>query len=200
MADSKPTILCLHGCRQNGEIMRKKIEKLLGSRSANFICPTGNFLIEEAKDESGTADSLAKYGWWHLPSRQSLIDGYDYNFSETDIELIIKDLPKIDYIIGFSQGTVLATILLGHKSLTSVKGVILMAGTDIVDSKLLFEDKITVPSLSISGIKDELASKEQTEKLASYYTNREFYEHRWGHVIVSDSTSKNQILKFYGEE
>ena len=55
-------ILCLHGYRQNGDLMRKRIQKLLGKSNYELICPTG---IISANVEDDTMKC-----WWPLESKE----------------------------------------------------------------------------------------------------------------------------------
>jgi predicted esterase len=56
---------------------------------------------------------------------------------------------------GFSQGAVLATLLIGQNKLKA-KGVILMSGSDIMDDDLVTFGLIETPCLHFVGEKDDL--------------------------------------------
>ena len=181
----KMKILLLHGYFQNGKIILKAIQKLLGNKCKEYeiVSPNGPYKIGEDK-----------YGWWNLPSKELFCKPHLYENVEDAIELV-KSIGHVDIVIGFSQGAVLATILLGQKIITGCKLVILMSGSDIMDERYISDEKIDTKSIHILGIKDTLCFKEYSLKLSERYINKDISEHKWGHVIPTNSTMRDFILE-----
>lgn len=180
-------ILCLHGYRQNGELMRKRIKQLLGnSIKYELICPTGTFDIDESMK-----------GWWSLESKEAFLQKHKYIDYDNAVQNLMKQIDgiDIDYIIGFTQGAVFSTLLLGHNKL-HVKGIILMSGSDIMDEELITFNMIKTPSLHFVGEKDELCPLIYSQKLVERYVTGKIVFHKHGHVIPTSKQSRDIILEF----
>lgn len=177
-------ILCLHGYRQNGDLMRKRIKQLLGnSIKYELICPTGTY--------DANPDDPSMKGWWPVESKEAFLHKHTY----LNYDKVIIDLFEVDYIIGFSQGAVLATLLIGQNKLKA-KGVILMSGSDIMDNDLITFGLIETPCLHFVGQKDDLCPLVYSQELCQRYSNNKIVFHKHGHVIPSSKESRTTILEF----
>jgi len=185
-------LLLLHGYLQNGDIIVNTIQKLfsktvLKENKIELISPHGIYKIDENK-----------FGWWKLESKEMFCQPHNYENVETAISYIKNlNISNIDAIIGFSQGAVFASILVGMKIL-SPKLLILMSGSDIMDKKYQ-TDLINIPSIHIVGKNDTLCHEKFSLDLASRYNKSLIllhYQHRWGHVIPSTGELRSILLDY----
>jgi len=186
------TVLGLHGYRQNGELMSKKLTKIFGAQ-VNLICPTGPYYSDNTDN--------SKRGWWQLESKEMFTQEHTYlgyNEALSEINKLLTTVDTIDFLIGFSQGAVFTTLLLANDLLISknVKGVILISGSPIMDISLRDIKIINLPSLHIVGDNDTLCSSIFSKQLVLNYYQPEFYHHRYGHVIPTDRLSREHIKSF----
>ena len=109
-------LLLIHGYTQNGEIIHKKIKKILGNdvlQKFKVLNPNGVYTNDP------TFTSNLNFGWWNLesPEMYSQKQTYDKEFVEKSIKCILKSLEGVNsqdnlYVIAFSQGAVLTEIML----------------------------------------------------------------------------------------
>jgi predicted esterase len=106
---------------------------------------------------------------------------------------------EVDVVIGFSQGAVFATVLLGH-NLVRAKCVILMSGSDVMDTNQKPEPvSIHTPSLHFVGARDTLCTAEHSRLLMeTYFVEPLMHTHRWGHVVPRGAAIKKMVLDFIG--
>lgn len=195
--DSKLTILALHGYIQNRTLMTSAMKKLFsGKHCSNFtwIIPEGPFVVSNETDSSETD---RKRGWWELPSKDIFCKPHEYRAVEKAIQTVKNELNgrEPDIIIGFSQGAVLATILLPDYQ-TNCKLAILMSGSDVQDSRFKPVEPIKTQTIMMVGVKDTLCTIDHTQELAKHFKTHEFVEHKWGHVIPSSAAVRDELLKY----
>jgi hypothetical protein len=80
-------ILCLHGYRQNGDLMRKRVKKLLGN-SINYklICSTGTY-------DANPNDPSMK-GWWPVESKEAFLHKHTYIDYDKALENLLKQIDE----------------------------------------------------------------------------------------------------------
>jgi len=131
-------VLCLHGYLQNGEIMKSKMLKKWFNSKHNVQYLDGCY-------DCGVTDNTKK-GWWYL-DRDHLFDR-EYDFGTEFLEYIkAKVTVSPDFIVAFSQGCLVATILHNLNIFPSLRGLILISGSPVVDPKYLPVDKLKIPTL-----------------------------------------------------
>jgi len=187
-------LLLLHGYTQNGDVILNKVSKLVSKSfldNYTIISPNGSYQIEEEKR-----------GWWNLESPEMFNKPHKYENYEDAIKIVqesLKDVKEEDnlFIIGFSQGSVLCEIMLIHNLFNIIpKKVVLISPSGIMDSRLYKSSKIDIgiPLLVIIGKKEGIfgISNENYEK-DSYIEKYDIENHEAGHVIPSNSKTKNLI-------
>ncbi|KAF7632396.1 FSH1 domain-containing protein [Meloidogyne graminicola] len=189
-------ILCFHGYRQNAEIFKKKsgaLRKLLRSQAKfgklyflavlkilEFISapfPINSMIREfkegdeddeEKKEEEGRA-------WWFSNREQrsfssrevcTIADGFEESVEYT-LEYINNQGP-FDGFLGFSQGSSFIHLLLASNPSLNVRFVILFSGFKSLSSvhTQLTTVKISIKSLHIWGLNDEIVLPKNSELLA----------------------------------
>jgi len=188
-------LLLLHGYTQNGEIMKKKIKKLLTATFLeNFIVisPNGCYKITENS-----------YGWWYLESPEMFSKNHVYKNYDLAIKTVQEHLENLKeednlYIISFSQGSVLLEIMLLHNCFKVIpRKVILMSSSCIMDMNLHKEYKISTESLVILGKKEGIFGiTEENFKKNTFLDNYTIKIHEQGHVISSKKEIKKSVKEF----
>ena len=185
-------ILVLHGYYQSSEIISKSIHKLfplkeVKAHNLEFVIPNGTFeIVTEEPDK--------KYGWWPHPTNGKIFEKHEYFHVNAAIDSVLPLLSDIDVVIGFSQGTVFATILLGKRLLPKCKLAILLSGSDIMDDRYIPKHEIEVKSVHFMGQKDTLVDCAKSLKLAEHYHKAEIENHRWGHVVPTAAEFRNRLI------
>lgn len=98
-------------------------------------------------------------------------------------------------VIGFSQGSVFATILISLGVL-NVKYVVLMLGSQIQDVNYRPVKKIGIRCINIIGEKDELVNAGDSMELANYYESSETIMHKYGHCIPTNAEVRIKLEGF----
>lgn len=173
-------ILALHGYMQNSTIMRKKMEALFGKNKHDIVCLNGTYNV---CDDS--------YGWWLLPNKDIFNKPHTYCNIEDTLNIRLEDR-VFDLIVGFSQGSVAATILL-DRGIVETKHVVLMSGSDIMDVNYLPKNTLDVNALGIIGDSDTLCSIDDTNSLLKHYKISSIMHHKYGHVIPTHKDIKEAI-------
>ena len=201
-------ILVLHGYYQSSDIISKSIHKLFPAKeikahNLEFVIPNGTteIVTEETDPETGILQKVIKYGWWPHPKNgspigclQQIFEKHEYTNVNLAIEQVLPLLSDIDVVIGFSQGAVFATILLGKRLLPKCQLAILLSGSDIMDHRYLPKYQIEIKSVHFMGQKDTLVDCVESLKLAEHYHQAEIENHQWGHVIPTSAKFRNRLL------
>ncbi|CAL5368462.1 unnamed protein product [Camellia sinensis] len=218
--EKKPRILCLHGFRTSGEILKKQMgrwpEMVLGRLDLVFLdgpCPAAG-----QSDVEGFFDP-PYYEWFQF--RQDFQEYYNFEECLAYIEdYMIKHGP-FDGLLGFSQGAIISAALPGMQlhgvALTKVpkiKFLIIMSGAKLGGSKLIsggrfegskfglpkiaanaFSSTVKCPSLHIIGEADFL--KETGIELLESFEEPVVIDHPKGHTIARlDEKGLKTMLNF----
>lgn len=180
-------ILAFHGYMQNSSKIESALTKLLRAelKPGLLICPNGTYCVDE---------QLNQYGWFKLPSKDHIRMEHNYEDIENSVDFIKNLITKhgdFDIVIGFSQGAVFATILASLGILKNVKVFVMMSGSEIQDVVYRPSAVIDGKLISLVGIGDELINEEDINSLAKYYRKNITFKHKSGHVIPTDSQTKN---------
>jgi hypothetical protein len=175
-------ILGLHGYIQRGEIIHKKLEKLFG-KSHEFVCPDGPFEVPEGNGE--------KRGWWFLAGTSSLRTPQNFDYRPDSVPA-----GHYDIVVAFSQGTIMATLLLSEGVITASK-VVLMSPFEIMDKSWadrVAQSPIKLAPIVVIGEKDPLATADESLLIIKYYEGHKIYMHKYGHVIPTNKDLKTLIM------
>ena len=186
----KLKILCLHGWRQNGQVFRAKIKKMIKEFAdiAEFNCvtspveykPEGD-VLEATLNAYETVPLYTKQRAWWISSEGNKI--YQYN----DISLAFlkqvweKDGP-FDGIFGFAQGGTMAAIM-SCKEFNPQFLILISSYFPRADEfKFMdMENSLSTPSIHIYGRNDILVIPERSKKLHQIFKSGKLIEHEGGH-------------------
>ena len=199
MASRPDIIVLLHGYTQIGEKIKKRVADWIGKlnfKKYHVYAPDGKYEI------SPEDTSLGK-GWWHLSSPKMFTKSHSYQPKLTieselqDFKLLFAQIKKENeesniYVLGFSQGAVMAELLMAHGCLDIFPSdklhVMLVSPSGIMDISL--KKPIThLPSTSIPiviGEKEEIIGitpKVYTAATCLPAESYTFYSHPGGHYL-----------------
>lgn len=132
----KPRLLCLHGYSQNAQTLFAKTKKLRRAleAEAQLVFVDGPFKAakkNQATARFGDMPSATNRCFWEAIENEANGE-WNYHGCEQSLlylQRVLRDLGPIDGIIGFSQGAVLAHLLLARKVVPStVRCVICISG------------------------------------------------------------------------
>ncbi|XP_042504666.1 esterase OVCA2-like [Macadamia integrifolia] len=200
----KPRILCLHGFRTSGEIMKKQIHKWPKSvmEKMDLVFLDGPFPAEGKSDVEGIFDP-PYYEWFQFD--KDFVEYRNLNKCLAYIEeCIIKNGP-IDGLMGFSQGAILSAALPGLQGkgmallkVPKIKFLIIIGGAKFKSASLAekaYSSPIDCPSLHFLGETDFL--KPYGIKLMESFVNPVTIHHPKGHTVPRlDEKSLELMLSF----
>lgn len=198
-------VLCLHGFRTNGEVLRLQTQAL---RSA--LGPGAELTFVDAPmAATGPAYESVRllfarqapfFQWWDARRLEGGAWAYDgCELAMDSLVARVHALGPVDVLLGFSQGAAAATMLTAHfqqrYGRVPWRVNVLVCGflPRTAQTKHLFEDAaggarhLDVASVHVIGLEDELAP--QSEKLFRFYDaaakSARKFEHKEGHRFPS---------------
>ncbi|CAM8939038.1 unnamed protein product [Rhodiola kirilowii] len=201
----KPRILCLHGFRTSGEIMKKQVvgkwPQSVTSKLDLFFADAP-FPCQGKSDVEGIFDP-PYYEWFQFNTDFTEYLNFDECLDYIE-ELIIKHGP-FDGLMGFSQGAILSGALPGLQkkgvALTKVpklKCIMIIGGAKLrapAIAEQAYSNPIDCPSLHFIGEHDFL--KEYGLHLIESCVDPVVINHPKGHTVPRlDEKSEKQMLEF----
>ncbi|CAM8877327.1 unnamed protein product [Rhodiola kirilowii] len=186
----KIKILCLHGFRTSGAFLKKQISKWDPSIFADFnlYFPDGTYPAGGKSDIEGIFPP-PYFEWFQHEKEFSVYFNLDECISRL-CDYITTNGP-FHGLLGFSQGTSLAGLLLGYQAQGKIlkdhppfKLFVAVSGSKFRDPGICdvaYKDPINVKSVHFTGEKDWL--KLPSEDLASAFVNPHIIRHPQGHTV-----------------
>jgi len=185
---SKKNILYLHGFRMNKEVMKFQSRKIINSfpdHNHHFI--NGTYISKEnpppiiKNNFSGPFYEFCQFKYFP----ENKIKYYGIDKTVQSLKDIIKE-KNIDGIVGFSQGTYIASILTGE---IPIKFLILVCGMECKDKT--YKIDTDVPSFHIIGKKDEWY--EHGKQFHKLFKDAKLCEHSSGHNFPKEENIYNEL-------
>ncbi|HJZ23688.1 MAG TPA: DUF924 family protein, partial [Candidatus Babeliales bacterium] len=186
----KLKILCLHGWRQNGQIFRTKIKKMVKEfadiADFNFVTspveykPEGD-VLEATLSAFETVPVYTKQRAWWISSEGNKI--YQYNdISLAYLKQVWEKEGPFDGILGFAQGGTMAAIM-GCKEFNPQFLILISSYFPRADEFKFMdvENSLTTPSIHIFGRNDILVIPERSKKLHQMFKSGSLIAHEGGH-------------------
>ncbi|XP_020255851.1 esterase AGAP003155-like [Asparagus officinalis] len=187
----RPRVLCLHGFRTSGEIMKKQIlGKWPDQVTARFdlVFADAPFPAEGKSDVDGIFDP-PYYEWFQFDKEFLEYRNFDECLQYIE-DLMIKEGP-FDGLMGFSQGAILSAALPGLQekglALTKVpkmKYLIIIGGAKFQNpevAKKAYSSEIKCPSVHFIGDNDFL--RKHGEALVEEFVDPTIIRHPKGHTV-----------------
>jgi fermentation-respiration switch protein FrsA (DUF1100 family) len=178
-------ILCLHGYHGSGAILRSQMTSLAAAMPAGV-----EFMYVDAPSLSA-----GDFGWWH--------EGFSgWERSRDWVIEWLSAAPRIDGLLGFSQGAALTGLLAAlrdsHPGALDFEFAIMVGGftSTMPQHAELFLRKLTVPSVHVTGRADTIVPRRDSLLLADRFADPLVLEHSGGHVIPGDRAVTAPIAAF----
>jgi pimeloyl-ACP methyl ester carboxylesterase len=177
-------ILCLHGYHGSAAILRRQIAPLAA------VLPADVELVFVDAPSRAQGD----FGWWHPGFR-------GWERTREWATMLFSEQP-FDGIFGFSQGAALAGLLAAvRESETtpiSFRSAIMVGGftSTLPQHAHLFRQKLSVPSLHVTGRRDTIVPIDDSLLLAERFADPVILVHGGGHVIPDDPAITTPIVDF----
>ncbi|KAF8023356.1 hypothetical protein BT93_F0761 [Corymbia citriodora subsp. variegata] len=186
----KPRILCLHGFRTSGEILKKQVLKWPDSvlRGVDLVFPDAPFPAQGKSDVEGVFEP-PYFEWFQFNKEFTEYTNFDECLAYLE-DLMIKQGP-FDGLLGFSQGAILSAGLPGLQAegvaltkVPKIKFVIIIGGAKFKSPSVAekaYASPIQCPSLHFLGETDFL--KPYGEELLESCADPIVVRHPKGHTI-----------------
>jgi len=204
----------LHGLYQNKTVFAAKSKALqaaLPSRTTLLEYFDGPLAVTPAilknpprgvRPKARAQSSARDYRAWWDPDGGGDSDAE----AETALLQVVQSLreAKVDGLVGFSQGGMLAALLCSHKAheLTGwiPKFVVVCNAyqSERISHQEFFRSGINpnVPSLHIAGLKDQIVKSHRSRSLSELFHNPGYVENKAGHHFPSDEGTLHEIVHF----
>lgn len=195
------TVLALHGYGQTNDDLARPLARLLKARPGQTPL---RLVFATAPVALAQADGAVRAGraWWSRPT-MGLRESFPYReFDESRAAVIAAlDGADADVVAGFSQGAVMATLLLQTGALPGCRCAVLFGGSGVQDPAMAALPPVpeSVPALLVSGTKDALCDADDAHRLGAAYADARYATHRWGHVVPSDAASRDAVMAFVAD-
>ncbi|EGZ26941.1 hypothetical protein PHYSODRAFT_471918 [Phytophthora sojae] len=210
-------VLCLHGFGQDAPKFRNRISSLRRAlkSSFDFVFPQAPFLVtsypnstpEEQAQMCVDAEAEPTYKWWDFEIDEET-GKHTYGRVDEAVDYLAEFVKKegpFDGIFGFSQGGMMASLLLQRQcadpnnSPFAFKFAIFVASCDLGDPVYKSEQKVGVPSIHIMGETDQIVTMGRSQKLLELYSNPKVFVHPGGHYIPTSKEPKDALREFAKE-
>ncbi|KAG6477419.1 esterase AGAP003155-like [Zingiber officinale] len=204
-APRRPKFLCLHGFRTSGEIMRTQVvgkwpEEV--TARLDLVFPDAPFPAEGKSDVDGIFPP-PYYEWFQFD--KSFMEYRNLNECFAYIENLMIEHGPFDGLMGFSQGAILSSALVGLQSrglaltrVAKVKYLVVIGGAKFQSPAVVKKAYPSPPdctSLHFLGDMDFL--KASGEALLESFVNPYIIRHPKGHTVPRlDEKSMETMLEF----
>ncbi|BFF91023.1 esterase [Drosophila madeirensis] len=202
-------VLCLHGYRQDGDAFKNKLGSFrkFTSKYAEFVFISAPHIA--APLESAAEPVPQQRSWWANKDdgtfKGTNKGGPAFGFQESLrlVEAAWKTQGPFQGLLGFSQGACFVGLICGlaKKKLTSIRPEFAVLSSGFVSGSLVhmsaYEEPISIPTLHIYGLTDEIIPKDMSASLASHFKNVEILEHSGGHYFPATAQQKQTYINFF---
>ncbi|KAL8059954.1 hypothetical protein ABFX02_03G121200 [Erythranthe guttata] len=206
-AERKLRLLCLHGFRTSGEIIKKQVtgkwpESVLNKLDLVFV--DAPFPCQGKSDVEGIFDP-PYYEWFQFNKEFTKYENFDECLAYIEDCMIEKG--PFDGLLGFSQGAILSAALPGLQAkgvaltrVPKIKVLVIIGGAKFRDPSIVenaFSSQIQCPSVHFLGDQDFL--KQHGTELLDSFIDPLVIRHPKGHTIPRfDEKGLENMLSFLG--
>ncbi|XP_034113740.1 esterase GA18864 [Drosophila nasuta] len=205
----KVRVLCLHGYRQDADSFKNKLGSFrkFAGKYADFVFISAPHVA--APLEPNAAPVEEQRSWWANKDdgtfKGTNKSGPAIGFQDSlhVVEQAWKTQGPFQGLLGFSQGACFVGLICGlaKKKLTSIRPEFAVLSSGFISGSLVhmsaYEERITIPTLHIYGLTDEIIPKDMSEALAAQFKNVEVLEHDGGHYFPAKAQQKQTYINFF---
>ncbi|KAH8383047.1 hypothetical protein KR009_006510 [Drosophila setifemur] len=205
----KVRVLCLHGYRQNGDAFKNKLGSFrkFASKYAEFVFISAPHVA--APLESSAEPVPEQRSWWANKDdgtfKGTNKGGPAFGFQESlrSVEEAWRTQGPFQGLLGFSQGACFVGLICGlaKKKLTSIRPEFAVLSSGFLSGSLVhmsaYEETVSIPTLHIYGLTDEIIPKEMSQSLAAQFKNVDLLEHSGGHYFPATAQQKQKFINFF---
>ncbi|XP_022210718.2 esterase GA18864 [Drosophila obscura] len=204
-------VLCLHGYRQDGDAFKSKLGSFrkFASKYAEFVFISAPHIAAPLESAAEPLPVPEQRSWWANKDdgtfKGTNKGGPAFGFQESLrlVEEAWKTQGPFQGLLGFSQGACFVGLICGlaKKKLTSIRPEFAVLSSGFVSGSLVhmsaYEEPISIPTLHIYGLTDEIIPKDMSAALASHFKNVEVLEHSGGHYFPATAQQKQTYINFF---
>ncbi len=196
MSSKKTKMLCLHGFGQNSVVFTEKLASFRSKLKTKFefIIPQAPHLLPKLNKDDNNEQSV--YAWYYYSQEHpreikwnELFDSITdinklYGLSESVdlIKQILLDEPDIEYILGFSQGAGLLSLLCKLGIIDKTKKLLFFCGFYPLKYDTL-PNKFVYKSIHVLGEQDTVILPKFSEDLSKLFLDSNLVRHNGKHII-----------------
>ncbi|XP_032295150.1 esterase GA18864 isoform X1 [Drosophila virilis] len=205
----KVRVLCLHGYRQDADSFKNKLGSFrkFAGKYAEFVFISAPHVAAPLEPSAEPVEQ--QRSWWANKDdgtfKGTNKSGPAYGFQESlrVVEEAWKSQGPFQGLLGFSQGACFVGLICGlaKKKLTSIRPEFAVLSSGFISGSLVhmsaYEERITIPTLHVYGLSDEIIPKDMSESLAAHFKNVEVLEHSGGHYFPATAQQKQTYINFF---
>ncbi|ALC47195.1 CG5412 [Drosophila busckii] len=205
----KVRVLCLHGYRQDADSFKNKLGSFrkFAGKYAEFVFISAPHIAAPLEPNDKPIEQ--QRSWWANKDdgtfKGTNKSGPAYGFQESmrAVEEAWKTQGPFQGLLGFSQGACFVGLICGlaKKKLTSIRPEFAVLTSGFISGSLVhmsaYEERITIPTLHVYGLTDEIIPKDMSESLAANFKNVEVLEHNGGHYFPATAAQKQAYINFF---
>ncbi|XP_024938131.1 esterase OVCA2 isoform X2 [Cephus cinctus] len=184
--NKKLRILAIHGYRQSDISFKAKLGALRKTfkKQIEFTFVRAPHEVPSASNNSKDNSETNGYGWWFSTQdktfKATISSDLSVGFEESLalIESVFEESDPFDGILGFSQGAAFVSILCAMQQKNCFKSLCAV-------HHIFYMEKITLPTLHVYGVGDQVIPVEMAEELAELFSNVSRKIHKGGHYVPS---------------
>ncbi|XP_064549925.1 esterase GA18864 [Drosophila montana] len=205
----KVRVLCLHGYRQDADSFKNKLGSFrkFAGKYAEFVFISAPHVAAPLEPSAEPVEQ--QRSWWANKDdgtfKGTNKSGPAFGFQESlrVVEDAWKSQGPFQGLLGFSQGACFVGLICGlaKKKLTSIRPEFAVLSSGFISGSLVhmsaYEERITIPTLHVYGLTDEIIPKDMSESLAAHFKNVEVLEHSGGHYFPATAQQKQTYVNFF---
>ncbi|KAL7730008.1 hypothetical protein ACLKA6_009302 [Drosophila palustris] len=205
----KVRVLCLHGYRQDADSFKNKLGSFrkFAGKYADFVFISAPHVAAPLEPNAEPVEQ--QRSWWANKDdgtfKGTNKGGPAYGFQDSlhAVEEAWKTQGPFQGLLGFSQGACFVGLICGlaKKKLTSIRPEFAVLSSGFISGSLVhmsaYEERITIPTLHVYGLTDEIIPKDMSESLAALFKNVEVIEHNGGHYFPATAQQKQAYINFF---
>lgn len=197
MSIPKTKMLCLHGFEQNPVVFNTKLASFRSKlkNRFDFIIPQAPNVLPKQNEDNPEEEFV--YAWYYYSEEtpldiewDKLIDSvsdidqlFGLKHSIETIKNCLLEHPDIEYILGFSQGAAMLSLLCKLGMISNNKKLIFVSGFYPLKYDTLCENFSHQNTIHVWGELDTIILPKFSEALSQFFPDPQIIKHKGKHVV-----------------